>query len=65
MNKYEYKIGKTTRKQRELYANDGELSRLGGSQPSEIARHYMNEYVNGNMELEEAKAAVIAKYKRV
>ena len=65
MSKYEYKIGQTTRKQRQLYANDGELSKLGGSQPSKIARHYMNEYVNGNMELAEAKAAVIAKYKRV
>ena len=65
MSKYEYEVGKTTRKQRESYALDGELSRLGGGQPSKVARHYMNEYVNGNMELSDAKAAVIAKYKRV
>lgn len=65
MGKYKYKIADTTHTQRKDYALDGDLSRLGGGQPSKFARDLMNEYVNGNVELAAAKEAVLAKYKQV
>jgi hypothetical protein len=64
MSKYKYKIAETTREQREEYIRDGELSKLGGGEPSEFARQCANEYVDGNIELKDAKEKVIAHYKR-
>jgi hypothetical protein len=65
VSKYKYKIAETTREQRAQYAKEGELSRLGGSEPSEFVRQCSQDYVDGKMELADVKAKVIAHYKRV
>ena len=65
MRKYKYEIANTTRNQRKFYARDAEMSRLGGGQESSFARRCMEEYVNGKIELSDAKAKVVAKYKRI
>ena len=65
MSKYKYKISETTKEQREEYASHGELSRLGGGEPSDFARRYSNDYINGKIELKDATEKVIAHYKRI
>ena len=64
MSKYKYKISETTKEQREEYVSHGELSRLGGGEPSEFARRYSADYINGKIELKEATEKVIAHYRR-
>ena len=63
MSKYKYKIADTTVEQRRVYAFDGELCKLGGGRPSRFARDLMRQYVEGKLELDEAKEAVLARYR--
>ena len=63
MSKYKFKIADTTVEQRKIYAFDGELCKLGGGRPSRFARELMRQYVDGKIELSEAKRAVLERYR--
>jgi hypothetical protein len=62
MSKYEYAIENTTKEQRTKYAQDGELSKLGGGQPSTFVLDLKDEYIAGKIEHSDMKFAVLKRY---
>jgi hypothetical protein len=60
----DYSIQGTTKLQREKYVNDAiALSTLDAPAPSQKAMKLMREYINGNLELDDARNKIIAYYK--
>ena len=61
---YKYKIAETTKVQREKYINDAiSISVLDAPEPSPVAKQLMRDYVDGKIELADAKNAIIKQYK--
>ena len=59
-----YSISETTRVQREKIANDAlALSTLDASEPSEDTMELVNEYVKGNMEINDVLQKTIERYR--
>ncbi|MEE0858136.1 MAG: hypothetical protein U0M12_01545 [Acutalibacteraceae bacterium] len=59
-----YSVKKTTRVQREKIANDAlAISVLDAPKPSESTMSLVEEYIKGNIEIDEVLQKVIAQYK--
>ena len=60
----DYSVQGTTKLQREKYISDAiALSTLDAPEPSEVATALMQEYIDGNCELTEARIKIIKHYK--
>lgn len=63
--KREFTIKKTTKEERQAYADNAiALSTLDSPEPTSETKDLINEYVKGNMELEDVKNSVIDRYKK-
>ena len=62
-----YLISETTKEQREQIVRDGvALASLDAPAPlSDVAKEYMQKYIDGEMELSEVQTAIINHYKTV
>jgi hypothetical protein len=59
-----YSVAETTKLQREKYANDAiALSTLDAQEPSEEAKSFMQEYIDGKCELSNAIDRTIERYR--
>lgn len=58
-------IKDTTHEEREKIVKDGfALASLGGTSPTEECKALFDKYIDGEMELEEIKETILAKYKK-